>query len=263
VKYYTTVHVNNFSSFASCQAKKIFMKKVIHISVGHKKSTTVRIKLIAVVRGSWYVVKQDVKMYECKREIKSRSSKKDGWTDGKVSQGVIAEVSVLVDESVNKVMKQTKVRGEWGMRQVYPKSKSRHEPESEWNKKQEKPINRQMKNKKKIESLDQARLLGLSRPATRLCKTRKWLGLLQLPPHGLGCNCASSPDGSDSSGKKSKSRPPVQEGCDKRPISPVIGSVIDVCVVTLLPVVPVVAMDVAVACGTSGCGCPSDSPIPL
>jgi hypothetical protein len=125
------------------------MKKVIHISVGHKKSTTVRIKLIAVMRGSWYVVKQDVKMYECKREIKSRSSKKDGWTDGKVSQGVITGVSVLVDESVNKVMKQTKVRGEWGMRQVYPKSKSRHEPESEWNKKQEKPINRQMKNNKK------------------------------------------------------------------------------------------------------------------
>ena len=101
-----------------------------------------------------------------------------------------------------------------------------------------------MKNNK-IEDLDQPRLLGFSRPATRFCKTCKWLGLLQPPPHELG---TSSPDGSDSSGKRSKSRPPVQGGCDKRPTSPVIGSVIDVCVVTLLPVVPVVAMDVVVAC---------------
>jgi hypothetical protein len=49
-------------------------------------------------------------------------------------------------------------------------------------------------------------------------------------------------------GKKSKSRRPVQAGCDRRPISPVIGSVVDVRVVTLLPVVPVVIMDVAIAC---------------
>ncbi len=139
------------------------------------------------------------------------------------------------------------------------KSQRHYEPESERNKKQENPINHQMKNK--IEDLDQPRPLAFSRPATRFCKTRKWLGLLQPPPHEFGCNRASS--GSDSSGKKSKSRPPVQGGCDKRPTSPVIGSVIDVCVVTLLPVVPVVVMDVAVARGTSGCGCTNGSPIPL
>ena len=89
------------------------------------------------------------------------------------------------------------------------------------------------------------------------------IGLLHLPPHELDCDRTSSPDGSDSSGKKSKSRPPVQAACDKRPISPIIGSVIDVCVVTLLPVVPVAIMDVAVACGTSGYGCTNGSPIPL
>ncbi len=104
---------------------------------------------------------------------------------------------------------------------------------------------------------------AFSRPATRFCKTRKWLGLLQFPPHELGCNRASSPDGSDSLGKKSKSRPPVQAGCDKRPTLPVIRSVVDVCVVTLLPVVPVVVMDVAVACGMSGCGCTNGPQIPL
>jgi hypothetical protein len=146
------------------------------------------------------------------------------------------------------------------MSQVYPKKQKHYEPESERNKKKEKPINSQMKNKK-IEDVDQARLPAFSRPATRFCKTCKWLGLLQLPPHVLGCNRESS--GSDSSGKKSKSRPPVQGGCDKRPTSPVIGSVIDVCVVTLLPVVPVVVMDVAVARGTSGCGCTGGSPNPL
>jgi hypothetical protein len=64
------------------------MKKVIYISSRHKSRLSyVRIKLIAVVRGSCYVVKQDVEMYERKREIKSRSSKRDGWMDGKVSQG--------------------------------------------------------------------------------------------------------------------------------------------------------------------------------
>lgn len=119
-----------------------------------------------------------------------------------------------------------------------------------------------MKKSRKIKKEDQARLFGLSRPPTRLCKTRRWPGLLQLPPHKLGCIRASSTDGSDSSGKKSNSRPPVHAGCDKRPISPVIGSVTDVCVVTLLPVVPVVAMDVDVMCWTRGCGCTDDSPIP-
>ncbi len=39
----------------------------------------------------------------------------------------------------------------------------------------------------------------------------------------------------------------------RRPTSPVIGSVINVCVVTLLPVVPVIVIDVAIACWTTGC----------
>jgi hypothetical protein len=110
---------------------------------------------------------------------------------------------VLVDESVNKVMKQS--RGERGVenassRNLPEKAKgAMNQKVTGMKKKQGKPINRQMK--KKIENLDQARPLGLSRPVTRFCKTRKCLGLLQPPPHGLGCNRTSSTDGSDSSGK--------------------------------------------------------------
>lgn len=150
---------------------------------------------------------------------------------------------------------------------VYQKSNSKKKQKGREMKKK-KPINGSARDqppnekKQQPQNEDQARLLGLSRPPTRFCKTRRWPGLLQLPPHKLGCIRASSPDCSDSSAKKSNSRPPVHGGCDRRPISPVIGSVIDVCVVTLLPV-PVVVIDVDVMCWTRGCGgCIIASPIP-
>lgn len=88
--------------------------------------------------------------------------------------------------------------------------------------------------------------LGLSRPATRFCNTRRWLGLLQPSPHP-----PSSAAGTGDS--RSRSRPPVHAACATRDTSPVIGSVTDVCVVTLLRVVVVVVIvEVTVAL------CPSE-----
>jgi hypothetical protein len=79
--------------------------------------------------------------------------------------------------------------------------------------------------------------LASSRPATRFCKMRKWLGLLQLPPHELD-------GGGRTSGLSNELRPPVHEGCETRTTSPVTGSVNDACVVTLLrvPVDVIVAL---------------------
>ena len=76
-------------------------------------------------------------------------------------------------------------------------------------------------------------------------------------------NPVTGADGSRSSSKKSKSHPPVQAACDKRPTLSVIGSVIDVCLVTLITVVPAIVMDAMVARWTSGCGCGSGSPVLL
>jgi len=71
---------------------------------------------------------------------------------------------------------------------------------------------------------------------------RRWLGLLQLPPHEIG-------GGGRTSGASNESRPPVHEGCEIRTTSPVTGSVNDACVVTLLRV----PVDVTVAfCTCSG-----------
>ena len=87
--------------------------------------------------------------------------------------------------------------------------------------------------------------LAPSRPATRVCKTRKWLGLLHpSPPHPTPNSAPGTGD------PRSRSRPPVHAACATRETSPVIGSVTDVCVVTLLPDV----VDVIVALCNAGAG---------
>ena len=91
-----------------------------------------------------------------------------------------------------------------------------------------------------------------SRPATRFCSARKWLGLLHPSPHAP----SSVPSTAD---PRSRSRPPpVHAACATRDTSPVTGSVTDVrCVVPLLRVVAVVGDDddvVIVALCASGGG---------
>ncbi|KAH9010084.1 hypothetical protein EDB83DRAFT_435024 [Lactarius deliciosus] len=87
--------------------------------------------------------------------------------------------------------------------------------------------------------------LAPSRPATRFCNIRRWLGLLQPSSPHVPRSASGTAD--------SRSRPPVHTACATRDTSPVTGSVTDVCVVTLLRVVVVVVVvDVTVALCAGG-----------